>query len=104
MIIKYPDGSQKEYESGVKVSKITGDISQGLLRDSLGAVVNGEILGLDDEVYEDAHFKVVKFDDIEGKKILWHTASHLMAYAIKELYPEAKFAIGLQLKQVSTMT
>ncbi|MBS5946732.1 MAG: TGS domain-containing protein, partial [Peptoniphilus harei] len=94
MIIKLPDGSKKEYESGVKVSKITGDISQGLLRDSLGAVVNGEILGLDDEVYEDSDFKVVKFEDIEGKKILWHTASHLMAYAIKELYPEAKFAIG----------
>ena len=94
MIIKYPDGSQKEYESGVKVSKITGDISQGLLRDSLGAVVNGVILGLDDEVYEDSDFKVVKFEDIEGKKILWHTASHIMAYAIQELYPEAKFAIG----------
>ena len=94
MIIKYPDGSQKEYESGVKVSKITGDISQGLLRDSLGAVVNGEILGLDDEVYEDSDFKVVKFEDNEGKRILWHTASHLMAYAIQELYPEAKFAIG----------
>lgn len=41
MIIKYPDGSRKEYESGVKVSQITGDISKGLLRDSLGAVVNG---------------------------------------------------------------
>ena len=94
MIIKLPDGSKKEYESGVKVSKITGDISQGLLRDSLGAVVNGEILGLDDEVYEDSDFKVVKFEDMEGKKILWHTASHLMAYAIKELYPETKFAIG----------
>lgn len=94
MIIKYPDGSQKEYESGVKVSKITGDISQGLLRDSLGAVVNGEILGLDDEVYEDSDFKVVKFEDNEGKRILWHTASHIMAYAIQELYPEAKFAIG----------
>ena len=94
MIIKYPDGSQKEYESGVKVSKITGDISQGLLRDSLGAVVNGEILGLDDEVYEDSDFKVVKFEDNEGKRILWHTASHLMAYAIQELYPDTKFAIG----------
>ena len=94
MIIKYPDGSQKEYESGVKVSEITGDISQGLLRQSLGAVVNGEILGLDDKVYEDADFKVVKFEDKEGKQIFWHTASHIMAYAIQELYPEAKFAIG----------
>ena len=94
MIIKYPDGSQKEYESGVKVSQITGDISQGLLRQSLGAVVNGEILGLDDKVYEDADFKVVKFEDKEGKQIFWHTASHIMAYAIQELYPDTKFAIG----------
>lgn len=94
MIIKYPDGSQKEYESGVKVSQITGDISEGLLRQSLGAVVNGEILGLDDKVYEDADFKVVKFEDKEGKQIFWHTASHIMAYAIQELYPNTKFAIG----------
>ena len=94
MIIKYPDGSEKEYQSGVKVSEITGDISQGLLRQSLGAVVNGEILGLDDKVYEDSDFKVVKFEDKEGKRIFWHTASHIMAYAIRELYPEAKFAIG----------
>lgn len=94
MIIKYPDGSEKEYQSGVKVSEITGDISQGLLRQSLGAVVNGEILGLDDKVYEDSDFKVVKFEDKEGKQIFWHTASHIMAYAIQELYPEAKFAIG----------
>lgn len=94
MIIKYPDGSQKEYESGVKVSQITGDISEGLLRQSLGAVVNGEIIGLDDKVYEDADFKVVKFEDKEGKQIFWHTASHIMAYAIQELYPDTKFAIG----------
>lgn len=94
MIIKYPDGSQKEYQSGVKVSEITGDISEGLLRQSLGAVVNGEILGLDDKVYEDADFKVVKFEDKEGKQIFWHTASHIMAYAIQELYPDTKFAIG----------
>ncbi|MFR4554225.1 MAG: threonine--tRNA ligase [Peptoniphilus sp.] len=93
-MIKYPDGSQKEYESGVKVSQITGDISEGLLRQSLGAVVNGEILGLDDKVYEDADFKVVKFEDKEGKQIFWHTASHIMAYAIQELYPDTKFAIG----------
>lgn len=94
MIIKYPDGSEKEYQSGVKVSEITGDISQGLLRQSLGAVVNGEILGLDDKVYEDSDFKVVKFEDKEGKQIFWHTASHIMAYAIQELYPDTKFAIG----------
>lgn len=94
MLITLPDGSKKEYQSGVKVAQVTGDISQGLLRDALGAVVNGDILGLDDEIHDDCDFSVVKFDDEEGKKIFWHTTSHLMAYAIQELYPNAKFAIG----------
>jgi len=94
MIIKLPDGSEKEYESGVKVSKITGDISQGLLRDSVGAVVDGVILGKNDEVVNGGEFRVVKFEDPEGKQIFWHSASHLMAAAIVELYPDVKLAIG----------
>lgn len=94
MIIRLPDGSEKEYEKGVKVSKVTSDISMGLLRASVGAVVNGEILGNEDVINGDADFKVVKFEDKEGKQIFWHTASHLMAYAIQELFPKTKFAIG----------
>lgn len=94
MIIRLPDGSEKEYEKGVKVSKVTSDISMGLLRASVGAVVNGEILGNEDTINEDSDFKVVKFEDKEGKKIFWHSASHLMAYAIQELFPETEFAIG----------
>lgn len=94
MIIKLPDGSEKEYEKGVKVSKVTQDISMGLYRASVGAVVNGEIRGNEETIDEDAEFKVVKFEDKEGKQIFWHTASHLMAYAIQELYPGTKFAIG----------
>ncbi|MGI5948839.1 threonine--tRNA ligase [Peptoniphilus sp.] len=94
MIIRLPDGSEKEYEKGVKVSKVTSDISMGLLRASVGAVVNGEILGNEDVINEDCDFKVVKFEDKEGKQIFWHTASHLMAYAIQELFPGTKFAIG----------
>ncbi|MDO5715826.1 MAG: threonine--tRNA ligase [Tissierellia bacterium] len=94
MIITLPDGSKKEYEIGTTVGQITGDISQGLLRQAVGAVVNGETLGLNDEIKEDGDFRVVKFDDEEGKKIFWHTSAHLMAYAIEELYPKAQFAIG----------
>ncbi len=94
MIIKLPDGSEKEYEKGVKVSKVTQDISMGLYRASVGAVVNGEIRGNEETIDEDAEFKVVKFEDKEGKQIFWHTASHLMAYAIQELFPGTKFAIG----------
>lgn len=94
MIIKLPDGSQREYKEKVTVGDITKDISEGLYRQALGAVVNGEIKGYLDPVEEDSEFKVVKFEDKEGKQIFWHTTSHLMAYAIQELYKDAKFAIG----------
>ncbi len=92
--IKLPDGSVREYEAGVSVYDITKDISEGLLRSALGAVVNGEVLGMKDTVVEDADFKIVNFDDEEGKHIFWHTTSHVMAYAIQNLFPNVKFAIG----------
>ena len=94
MIIKLPDGSEREYESKKTVKEITMDISEGLARVALGAVVNGETLGMKDEVTEDAEFKVVKFEDKEGKQIFWHTTSHVMAYAIQNLFDNVKFAIG----------
>ena len=92
--IKLPDGSVKEYESGVLVGDVTKDISMGLFRAAVGAVVNGEIKGFAEPIEEDSDFRVVKFEDKEGKEIFWHTSSHVMAAAIKEMYPETKFAIG----------
>lgn len=94
MKIYLPDNSELEFDGPVKVMDIAGKISEGLKRNALGAVVNGEILGMGELVEKDAHVKIVTFDDIEGKKIFWHTSSHLMAYAIKELWTETKFAIG----------
>ena len=94
MIIKLPDGSIKEYEEKKSVYDITKDISEGLARVALGALVNGEIKGMKEIVDQDADFKVLKFEDKEGKQIFWHTSSHIMAYAISRLYPDAKFAIG----------
>ena len=92
--IKLPDESVKEYEEGVLVSDVTKDISMGLYRAAVGAVVNGKIMGYAEPINEDSDFRVVKFDDEEGKQIFWHTTSHVMAAAIKELWPETKFAIG----------
>ena len=94
MNIKLPDGSIKTYDGPKTVYEITADISEGLARAALGAVVNGKTMGMDEVVNEDAEFKVVKFEDKEGKEIFWHTSSHLMAYAIMNLFPDAKFAIG----------
>ncbi|MFO3666594.1 threonine--tRNA ligase [Anaerococcus kampingiae] len=92
--IKLPDGSVKEYESGVLVGDVTKDISEGLYRAAVGAVVNGKVMGYEEPINEDSDFRVVKFEDAEGKEIFWHTSSHVMAAAIKELWPETKFAIG----------
>src|SRR5699024_8844096 len=92
--IKLPDESVKEYEEGVLVGDVTKDISMGLYRAAVGAVVNGEVKGFQEPIKEDSNFKVVKFEDEEGKEIFWHTSSHVMAAAIKELWPDTKFAIG----------
>lgn len=92
--ITLPDGSVREYEKGVKVLDVTKDISEGLARVALGAVVNGEILGMQETIEEDASVKIVKFEDKEGKKIFWHTSAHIMALAVQRMFPGVKFAIG----------
>ncbi len=92
--ITLPDGSVKEFESGVSVKEVTESISKGLERASVGAVFNGRIMGKQEPLKEDGDFKVVKFEDPEGKEIFWHSSAHLMAAAIQRLYPETKFAIG----------
>ena len=92
--VRLPDGSVKEFDHNPSVEEATIAISEGLNRASVGALVNGDIKGKLDEITEDADFKVLKFEDKEGKKIFWHTSAHLMAHAIQKLYPEAKFAIG----------
>lgn len=92
--ITLPDNSVKEYEVGISVGQVTKDISEGLYRQALGAVVNGVTRGYMEPINEDSDFRVVKFDDTEGKEIFWHTSSHVMAAAIEALWPDTKFAIG----------
>ena len=92
--ITLPDGSVREYEDGVKVYDVTADISEGLARVAMGAVVNGKIMGMQETISEDSDFRVVKFEDPEGKKIFWHTSAHIMAHAVQNLFPGVKFAIG----------
>lgn len=92
--ITLPDGSVREYESGIKVYDVVKDISEGLLRVALGAVVNDDIKGLQETIDADSSFRVVKFEDKEGKQIFWHTSAHIMALAVQRLFPDVKFAIG----------
>ncbi|MBU5313415.1 threonine--tRNA ligase [Tissierella carlieri] len=92
--ITLPDGAVREYDKGVSVYDVTRDISEGLARVALGAVVNGDTKGMQEIINEDSTFKVVKFEDKEGKAIFWHTSAHIMALAVQKLFPGVKFAIG----------
>ncbi|MCQ4924794.1 threonine--tRNA ligase [Tissierella carlieri] len=92
--ITLPDGAVREYDKGVSVYDVTRDISEGLARVALGAVVNGDTKGMQENINEDSTFKVVKFEDKEGKAIFWHTSAHIMALAVQKLFPGVKFAIG----------
>lgn len=94
MKVRFPNGDEREFENGVLLMDVAKSISEGLARNVLGAVVNGEIKGLQEPVYQDCDVKFVKFEDEEGKEIFWHTSSHLMAAAIQRLYPDTLFAIG----------
>jgi len=92
--ISLPDGSQIEAEKGNSVYDIIGTIGKGLQAAALAAEINGEKVDLAAPVNGDARMNVITFTSEGGKDIFWHSASHLMAQAIKRLYPEAKFAIG----------
>ena len=94
MKITLTDGSVREYEAGTTAADITKSISMGLYRNACSCKINGEVKDLRTAVDGDATFEVLTFDDEDGKKTFNHTASHIMAQAIKRLYPETKLTIG----------
>ena len=94
MKITLKDGSVKEYNEAKSVYDIALDISEGLARVACAGEVNGEIVDLRTVVEEDATLNIITANDPEGLKVIRHTASHIMAEAVKNLFPEAKVAIG----------
>ena len=94
MKITLKDGSVKEYAQSKSVIEIAEDISEGLARAATAGEVNGEVVDLRTVVSEDCTLSILTFNDEEGKGAFRHTASHIMAQAIKRLYPDTKLAIG----------
>jgi threonyl-tRNA synthetase len=92
--IRLKDNTVKEYPAGMSVLDIAKDISQGLARAAMAAEVNGTTADLRKEIVEDSDLNILTFEDLEGRKAFWHTSSHIMAQAVKRLFPEAKLAIG----------
>lgn len=88
------DGSIKEFESGISVLDITKNISEGLARNACCAIVNNKVVDLRFIVNADISLEICTFDSQEGKDALRHSISHVLAYAVKRLFPNAKLAIG----------
>ena len=94
MIVTLKDGSKKEYAESKSVYEIALDISEGLARVACAGEVNGEVVDLRTQVSEDCELNILTANDEKGLAALRHTASHVLAEAVKNLYPEAKLAIG----------
>ena len=92
--ITLPDGSVRAYESGTTAHQIALSISEGLARNVLAAVVNGEIWDAARAIENDATLRLLTWNDNEGKSTFWHSSAHLMAEALEALYPGVKLGIG----------
>lgn len=88
------DGSVKEFESEISVLDIAKSISEGLARNAFCGIVNGEVCDLRKIINEDVELSICTFDSQEGKDAVRHSVSHVLAYAVKRLFPETKLAIG----------
>lgn len=94
MKITLKDGSVKEYEGAMSIIDIAKDISEGLARVACAGEVNGKVEDLRTVINEDVNLSILTFDDEKGKAAYRHTCSHVLAEAVKRIFPEAKLAIG----------
>jgi len=92
--ITLPDGTEREYEKGTTSLQIAKSISEGLARKVLAAQVNGQVWDISRPINDDATFKLLTWDDNEGKSTFWHSSAHLLAEAVEALYPGVKFWVG----------
>ena len=92
--ITFPDGSVKQFESGVTPLQIAESISPRFAADVLAAKINGEDWDISRPIGQDAAIELFKWEDEEGKHAFWHSSAHLLAEALQELYPGVKFGIG----------
>ncbi len=94
MKITLKDGSVREYDKSMSVFEIASDISEGLARVAMAGEVNGEVVDLRTVLSDDCELSILTFQDEGGKETFRHTSSHILAQAVKRLYPETKLAIG----------
>lgn len=92
--ISLPDGSVREYDSGVTGKQVAESISRGLAQKALAVEINGVIRDLNQPITEDIALTILTWDSNNGKQAFWHSSAHILAEAVQALYPHAKFGIG----------
>ena len=92
--ITFPDGAVREYESGVTALDIARSISEGLAKKVLAANVNGQVWDATRPIATDATLKLLTWTDTDGKSTFWHSSAHLLAEAVEDMFPGAKFWVG----------
>ena len=88
------DGTKKEYEQGIIVLEVAKDLSEGLARNACAGLVDGKVADLRTPLTKDCNLEILTFNDKQGKWAFRHTASHILAQAVKRVFPEVKLAIG----------
>jgi threonyl-tRNA synthetase len=92
--LKLPDGSEKEFPKGITPYQIAESISKRLAEDALAAFHNDSVVDLHRPLEQNGTLRLLTFEDPEGKHVYWHSTSHVMAHAVEELFPGAKFGVG----------
>ncbi|WP_414830581.1 threonine--tRNA ligase [Alteromonas sp. H39] len=93
-VITLPDGSQRAFDHAVSVMDVASDIGPGLAKATIAGKVNGELVDAVDLIEQDAALQIITAKDEEGLEIIRHSCAHLIGHAIKQLWPDAKMAIG----------
>ncbi len=93
-IVRLPDGSERKFEQSVTVMEVAASIGAGLVRASLAGKVNGKIVDMSHRIGADCDLAIITEKDTEGLEVIRHSSAHLLAHAVKELFPEAQVTIG----------
>ncbi len=99
LIIKFPDGAEKQYAEPMTALDVAKSISNKLAKKALAAKVNGKVVDMATVLDGEVELQILTFDDEEGKNVFWHSSAHVMAQAIKRLYPDTQFGIGPAVKE-----
>ena len=93
-VITLPDGSQRQFDHPVSVLDVAADIGPGLAKATIAGRVNGERVDAKDLIENDAELTIITAKDDDGLEIVRHSCAHLIGHAVKQLWPDAKMAIG----------